>query len=406
MRGKKRGFPKALLFLGPGMLAAMADNDAGGIISYTVTGTKFGWSVFIPLTFCLVLVTYTVQEMAMRLGVAAGSGYTHLLKVYYGRGWMVFQVAALFVENLITLVTEFIGMSAGLSLIGIPHTASVILSAALIMSIAVLSGYDAKEKFGLVIGLLNLFFIIFAFFTKPNVSISKSIALSSGSDFRWYSAALIGNAVAPWMIFYQNSAYADKGVKSQYIKAGRADTIAGCICQVAVAAALIWIGASVYGKIPDIETAGPLEIVSALSDKYGAAAGVLFALGLFNSGLLASITVSLSSSWSVAEAFGWAKSLNDKISEAPGFYGVYFFSICIAAAAVMFPNLPLNFTAVFAQVAGAILMAPVLLFLTLITSKKSVMGEYSNSGNQKIRAWICVLILIIVSVFTFLRIVL
>lgn len=406
MRGKKRGFPKALLFLGPGMLAAMADNDAGGIISYAVTGAKFGCSVFIPLTLCLVLVTYTVQEMAMRLGIAAGSGYTHLLRVYYGRGWMVFQVTALFTENLITLVTEFIGMSAGLSLIGIPNAASVIISAALIMSIAVFSGYNTKEKFGLIIGLLNLFFIIFAFFTKPNVSINKSIALSSGTDFRWYSAALIGNAIAPWMIFYQNSAYADKGVKSQYIKKGRADTIAGCVCQVAIAAALIWIGSSVYGLIPNIEQAGPLEIVFALSDKCGTSAGVLFALGLFNSGLLASITVSLSSSWSVAEAFGWAKSLNDKISEAPGFYGIYFISVCIAAAAVMFSNLPLNFTAVFAQVAGAVLMAPVLIFLTLITSKKNIMGEYANSKNQKIRAWICVGTLIVVSVFTFLRIVL
>ena len=273
MRGKKRRFPKALLFLGPGMLAAMADNDAGGIISYTVTGAKFGCSVFLPLTFCLVFVTYTVQEMAMRLGIVAGSGYTHLLSVYYGRGWMVFQVAALFIENLITLVTEFIGMSAGLSLIGIPRAVSVIISAILIMSIAVLSGYDAKEKFGLIIGLLNLFFIIFAFFTRPNVTMDKSIAISSGTDFRWYAAALIGNAIAPWMIFYQNSAYADKGVKSQYIKRGRADTIAGCICQVAIAAALIWIGASVYGKVPNIEQAGPLGIITALSQRYGSAAG-------------------------------------------------------------------------------------------------------------------------------------
>lgn len=403
MRKRKRGPSFVLSFLGPGMLAAMADNDAGGIISYTVTGAKFGWAVFVPLTFCLVLITYTVQEMAMRLGIAADFGYTRLLREHYGRGWMAFQVIALFAENLITLITEFIGMSAGLRLIGVTQFPAVLLSAGLILSISVLSGYKAKEKFGLIIGLFNLIFILFAFFAKPSISVTESLSFSHGESFRWYAAALIGNAVAPWMIFYQNSAYGDKGVKSQYIKNGRLDTIYGCICQVAVAGALIWIGASIYGFIPNLEQAGPAELVCALTKRFGSAAGVLFALGLFNSGMLAAITVSLSSSWSVAEAFGWAKSLNDKIKDAPGFYGVYFVSVCLAAAAVMIPGLPLNSAAVFAQVAGGALMTPILFFLTLLTSRRDVMGKYSNTKSQKIRAWISVGILTVVCIFTFLR---
>lgn len=388
------------LFLGPGMLAAMADNDAGGLISYTVTGAKFGWAVFVPLTLCLTAVTYTVQEMAMRLGVASGCGYTRLLRERYGTGWMAFQVAALFLENQLTLLTEFVGMSAGLELLGLPVWAAVALSVALALSIAVLSGYKAKERFGLLIGLFNLLFLIFALFARPAVGVQQSVQLCTGHSFRWYAAALIGNAIAPWMIFYQNCAYVDKGLKTQHIRTGRMDTLIGCVCQVLVAAALIFIGSSIYGMVPDLENAGAPQIVSALSARLGPAAGILFALGLFDSGLLAAVTVSLSSSWSIAESFGWSKSLNDTVREAPGFYGIYAFSVLFAAATALVPNLRMNGIAVLVQVAGGVLMTPILLFLTLLTSSREVMGDYANSTWQKIRSWVSVGILLVVSIFT------
>ncbi|HEX3016558.1 MAG TPA: divalent metal cation transporter [Caproicibacter sp.] len=388
------------LFLGPGMLAAMADNDAGGLISYTVTGAKFGWAVFVPLTLCLTAVTYTVQEMAMRLGVASGCGYTRLLRERYGTGWMIFQVAALFLENQLTLLTEFVGMSAGLELLGVPVWAAVALSVGLSLSIAVLSGYKAKERFGLLIGLFNLLFLIFAFFAHPAMGVRESIQLCSGHSFRWYAAALIGNAIAPWMIFYQNCAYVDKGLKKQHIRSGRIDTLIGCICQVLVAASLIFIGSSISGMIPDVENAGAPQIVSALNTRFGPVGGAVFALGLFDSGLLAAVTVSLSSSWSIAESFGWSKSLNDKVREAPGFYGIYAFSVLLAAVMALVPNLRLNGIAVFVQVAGGVLMTPILLFLTLLTSSRQVMGEHANTLSQKIRSWASVGILLVVSVFT------
>ena len=388
------------LFLGAGMVPALADNDAGGLLSSTVTGAKFGWAVFVPLTLCLTAVTYTVQEMAMRLGVASGQGFTRLLRERYGFGWMAFQVGALFVENQLTLLTEFVGMSAGLEILGIPLLPSVVISTGLVLSIAMLSGYRAKERFGLVIGLFNLVFLFFALTVRPSVSVRESAALCTGRPFRYYAAALIGNAIAPWMIFYQNSAYLDKGLKKQHIRAGRADTLAGCICQVAVASALIFLGSSICGVVPDVENAGAPALAAALSTRCGPAAGVLFALGLFDSGLLAAVTVSLSSSWSVAESFGWSKSLNDSVREAPGFYAVYAFSVLLAAGLSLLPNLRLNGIAVFVQVAGGVLMAPILLFLTLLTSSPDVMGEYASRRGQKVRAWISVGILLAVAAVT------
>ncbi|WP_411677277.1 NRAMP family divalent metal transporter [Caproicibacter sp.] len=403
MFNRKRGPFFLFLFLGPGMLAAMADNDAGGILSYALTGAKFGPAVFVPLTLCLMPVTYTVQEMAMRLGVVSNAGFTRLLRERYGRGWMVCQIVALMMENLLTLLTEFVGMSAGLHLIGLPRVPAVLISTVLVFSITLLSGYRKKERMGLLIGMYNLVFLFLAFAVKSGVGAMESLRLSSGGDFRWYAAALIGNAVAPWMIFYQNSAYADHGARSRRIRDGRKDVFAGCVCQVAVAAALIFVGSSVFGMVPNLEAAGPAELVSALSARVGPLAGILFALGLFNSGLLAAITVSLSSSFSIAEAFGWSNSLNDSVRDAPGFYAVYGISVLAAAGAVLIPGLPLNWAAVFVQVAGGVLMTPVLVFLTLLTSSRQVMGECANTGAQKIRAWFCVAVLTAVCVFTFLR---
>jgi Mn2+/Fe2+ NRAMP family transporter len=400
MHGKKRHPLSFFLLLGPGVLAAMADNDAGGLVSYTVTGAKFGWAVFVPLALCLTAVTYTVQEMAMRLGVASERGYTRLLRERYGIGWAASQVAALFLENQLTLLTEFVGMSAGLELLGVPIAAAVALSVCLSLSIAVFSGCGAKQRFGLVIGLFHLLFLVFAVFTRPAVGAAQSVSLCTGRPFRWYTAALVGNAVAPWMIFYQNGAYAGSGQTEGQIRSGRRDTLVGCICQAAVAVSLILIGSSVWGMIPDVENAGAPQIVAALDAKYGPLAGALFALGLFDSGLLAAVTVSLSSSWSVAESFGWSRSMSDSFREAPGFYGVYAFSVLLAAGMALIPCLRRNGIAVFVQAAGGVLMTPILIFLTLLTSSREVMGGAANTRRQKIRAWFCIGILIAASLFT------
>ena len=234
-KGGRRYILLLWAMLGPGLIAALADNDAGGIISYAVTGTQFGIGLFIPLTLCLVFITYAVQEMAMRLGVVTSKGYTHLVRKKYGKFWMYYHITALLIENLITLITEFIGMSAGLVILGLPLWGSVLVSLLLVLSITVFTGYWAKERLALLIGFLNVAFIIVAFITKPsfqaigNSFLTWSIPANS-DNIALYIIALIGNAVAPWMIFYQNSAYIDKGVVSKNIRFGRIDTCIGCIC--------------------------------------------------------------------------------------------------------------------------------------------------------------------------------
>ncbi|WP_252244562.1 MULTISPECIES: NRAMP family divalent metal transporter [unclassified Clostridium] len=410
-----KGFNKKIVvlwaLLGPGIVAALADNDAGGIISYALTGTQLGISFIIPLTLCLAVITYTVQEMSMRLGVVAKEGYTKLVRKHYGKGWMIYHIVALLLENLITLLTEFIGMSAGLVILGLPLWVSVLISLTLVLSITIFAGYWVKERLSLLIGLFNIGFIAIAFITRPSfahfTSAFLNFSIPKGSDnIVLYVIALIGNAVAPWMIFYQNSAYIDKGVTSKNIRLGRYDTLIGSIFQVLIAACVIIIGACLFNKIPNLTEAGPAEIIYGLNSVLGFIPSMIFALALFNAGLLASITVGLSSAWSVAEAFGWKKSLNNKVSEAPKFYAVYFISVIIAAIGVLIPNLPLNLISIIAQILGGILMAPILIFLALLTSNEKIMGKHKNSTSTNIRAWITVILLIGIGIVTMFNIIL
>jgi Mn2+/Fe2+ NRAMP family transporter len=380
------------VLIGPGLLAAMADNDAGGMISYCVTGVKFGIGLFIPLVLCLVVVTYTVQEMAMRLGTVTQTGFTKLICDHYGRSWLYYHLTTLFSENLLTLVTEFIGMTAGLIILGLPLWASDLTGLLLILSITVFTGYWTKERLALLIGALNVIFVVVACMTHPSLAaIGHAFAAwnvpAHSGDVSWYVIALIGNAIAPWMIFYQGSAYIDKGVVAENLRFGRIDTYIGCAVQVVIAACAIVAGAALFGHLQNVSALGPSDVIGAFDTFVGRLPAVLFALGIFNAGLLASITVSLSSSWSVSEAFGWSKSLNDKIADAPKFYAIYIGSVVAAAVAILIPHLPLNFMAILAQIIGGFLTAPILVFLILLTNNKQLMGKYKNGLGGNIFAW-------------------
>ena len=192
-----------------------------------------------------------------------------------------------------------------------------------------------------------------------------------------------------------------KGVTSRELRFGRIDTAFGSIIQVIIAAGVIVLGASLFGHVQNIANAGPSDIVTSLNQVVGRWSAILFGLGLFNAGFLASITVSLSSSWSIAELFGWSKSLNDKITEAPKFYLIYIGSLVLAAVTILIPNLPLNLIAIATQVIGGILMVPLLIFIVLMTSNKELMGKYRTKLFGRIWGWAMVTLLIGLSIAAF-----
>lgn len=401
---RRRGWRRFVLLIwalmGPGLIAAMANNDAGGVISYTVTGAVFGIGLFVPLILCLAPLTFTIQEMSMRLGAVTQEGFSKLALRRYGRFWGYYHISTLAFENLLILVTEFIGMTAGLVLLGLPLWLSSLFCLLLVVVFVLFTGYWTKERVALFIAALNVIFLVVAAMTHPSLAAighafaAWNVPAALQGGVIWYVIATIGNAVAPWMVFFQGSGTVDKGVTAQELRLGRIDTAVGILFQVIIAAGAIIAGAALFGHIQNISSAGPSDMILALNNVVGRWPAILFGLGLFNAGFLASITVSLSSSWSIAELFGWSKSLNDKIWEAPKFYAVYFGSLILAAFAILIPNLPLNYFSVIAQVIGGILMLPLLIFMVLMTSNRELMGPYRTRMFGQIWSWIMVILLI------------
>jgi Mn2+/Fe2+ NRAMP family transporter len=269
------------------------------------------------------------------------------------------------------------------------------------MFVAAFTGYWTKERLVLLIGAMNVVFIGVAVLTHPDPGVIAHALVAwtvppvaPATVVIWFVIATVGNAIAPWMIFFQGSAVIDKGLSARTLKLARADTAVGAVVQVVIAATIIICGGALFGVIQHVNTAGPAQMISGFIARDGRLAGILFGFGLFNAGFLAAITVSLSSSWTIAESFGWARSLNDSVRKAPGFYGVYIGSLLLAAGALLIPHLPLDALAVVAQVVGGVLMAPILLFLVLFASDRALMGAYVSRLPARIWAWCIVSLLI------------
>ncbi|GMA58192.1 Mn2+/Fe2+ NRAMP family transporter [Alicyclobacillus sacchari] len=383
------------IFLGPGLLAMIGDNDAGGVLSYVITGAQFSIGFFIPFVLLLAPLTYTVQEMVMRLCVVTQRSFTTMISERFGTFWAKFSLGTLFLNNILSLITEFIGMSAGLSILGIPFVASDLLSLVIVISIAIFGSYWTKERLALLLGTFNVVFIVVSIMTHPSIArignafSHWSIPSETHTLFLWYIIATIGNAFAPWMIFFQGGAVLDKGMTAKDLRFGRLDTVTGSVSQVLIAAILIICGAALYTPSSNVvdSLSGPLQVIHAYAQHIGIVGADLFAFGLFNAGFLAAFTISMSTSWTFATTLGWANSLNDKVHKAPKFYGMYFGSVTIAALTVLIPSLPLNLMAVIAQFVSAILIIPALLFLLLLVRDRRIMGKYANGITYNIWGW-------------------
>jgi Mn2+/Fe2+ NRAMP family transporter len=298
------------------------------------------------------------------------------------------------------MVTEFIGMSAGLVVVGIPLAPAVLVSLLMVVAITLFTGYSTKERIALVLASLNGLFLVVAFLTHPDwSSIAKAICFLSGPSntggLPFYVFALLGNTLAPWMITFQCSAYIDKGVPSSHLGIGRLDTLTGSVVQAVVAASVLIVGATLAGHLPDVEHLGPSALLYGFGTFLGPVAATLFAMALFNAGLLASMTVSLSSSWSIAEIFGWARSLNDRIPEAPRFSSVYIGSQIIATVLLLTTNIPLNMISTLSQIVSGILLIPVVIFLVLLTNRESVLGSHKNGRVRRPIAFILAATLVV-----------
>lgn len=395
----RSGFSKKLwLFwalLGPGIISLLANNDAGGMISYTMTGATFGISLFLPLLFLLAPIGYNFQEMSMRLSAVTQTEYRELVLLNFGRFWSFSSVGALTLANLMYTITEFVGMTAGLTLMGLPLWVGAIISFIFVSLVTFLMGYWPKERFTLFVAASSIVFIVAAFLSHPNPAEIAGVFTTwpkiswglGGNSTLMFIIATIGNTIAPFMLFFQNNATIDKEITAKDLRLGRTDVALGAVLQPLFAMAVMVCGAALLGKVANLDSSSPAGLISALKPIIGHWGSNLFAFGLFNAGWLAAITVCLSSAYTIAGAFGWKRSLNHKIAEAPRFYALYFGSLLFGALIILIPGLPLSMMAVFAQITTVLLLVPDLIFLVLLTSNRKIMGEHVNPWWKQIIGW-------------------
>ncbi len=403
-----------LAVLGPGIIVMVADNDAGGISTYAVTGSKYGFSL-LWIFVLLVPMAYYVQEMTVRLGAVTKRGHAEAIFDGFGPFWGWFSLIDLGIVNWLTLITEYIGMTAAMSLFGVSPWLTILVVTAILFAVVLSGQYWTFEKLTLFFCLFNLVYIPAAIWamqmpTAPGWSkvfegIYQPHGVGVSADLIFILLANIGTTIAPWMIFFQQSAVVDKGLDINDIKFGQVETLVGAVMTCLVAAfIIIATGAAFFYHRPPIaiedakQTAEALVPLLPLGE--GALARKLFAIGLFDAGFLGALCISLSSSWAFGEVFGWAHSLNNRIKDAPWFYLLYLVMLLTAGAVVLIPGAPLVTITMFVQVVAVTLLPSALVFLLLLLNDEGHMGEHVNTRAQNVANWsIVVLVAIMSTVF-------
>jgi NRAMP (natural resistance-associated macrophage protein)-like metal ion transporter len=358
--------------LGPGLVVMLADTDVGSIITAGQSGVQWGYSLLL-LQAILMPILYVVQELTVRLGIFTGKGHGELIRDTFGPLWAWVSVAGLGVATIGALLTEFSGVAAVGELFGVPRIISLILAAGFLLVVVWTGSYRRVERVAIALGLFE-----FAFFWVAYTAHPQGAEVASGlahvpfhnKDYLYLVAANIGAVLMPWMIFYQQSAVADKKLRPEHYKDARWDTALGAVMTQLVMAAVLVATAATIGKsnsAASLNTVG--DISNALTPFMGPTVGrLVFSLGIIGAAMVAAIVVSLASAWGFGEVAGYKRSLEHHPMEAPWFYTVY--TVAVVGGAVVVAVVPdlvrLN---IAVEVMNALMLPLVLGFLILLAMK-------------------------------------
>jgi NRAMP (natural resistance-associated macrophage protein)-like metal ion transporter len=397
MKPLKRWKSRTLLFLavvGPGIITANVDNDAGGILVYSQAGAQYGllllWTM-IPITLALIV----VQEMSARMGAVTGKGLSDLIREEFGFRITFLMMLGILLINFGNVVTEFIGIATSLALFGLSRFATVPICAVIVWLIVVKGQYKSVEKVFLAASFFYVTYIFAGALAHPlwkeaAIATIKPPALRAFRDqaYLFMVIGVVGTTIAPWMQFYLQSSIVDKGVTRRGLKASRWDVITGCVFTDVVAWFIIVACAAtlyVHGY-RDIKYAA--DAAQALKPLAGQYAYILFAVGLFNASLFAASILPLSTAYTVCEGLGFESGVDRKFSEAPFFYWLYTLLILAGGALVLLiPGAHLIRIVFWSQVLNGVVLPFVLIFMLLLINKKELMGEYVNSYLFNAVAW-------------------
>jgi Mn2+/Fe2+ NRAMP family transporter len=373
------------LLVGPGVLVFLGENDAPSMLSYAATGARFGVGFFLPFVVLTFLMGFVVQDMTARLGAVTHRGHAELIFDRFGKFWGFFAMGDLVLGNFLTLVTEFIGIRAGLGYFGIRPAIAVGVSLIGVLGAMTTGRYWTWERITLGLAIFNALFIPAALLAHPawrevGHAFLTWAPLPTGNRFDIMLLILsdIGATVTPWMLFFQQSAVVDKGMQPRDIPAARIDTMLGTVLASVFGIAAILATAPLFRHGISASNFQAAQFAQALTPWIGHAGAALFALGIFEAGIVAAVTISTSSAYAFGEVLLTGHSLNRQVRDAWPFYLVLIGSTCLAAGLVLIPHAPLEFIILVVNVLAVLAMPPALLFLLLLVNDRDVMGEHVN----------------------------
>lgn len=387
-----------LAVVGPGIITANVDNDAGGILTYSQAGAAFGYSLLwtlIPITVVLIV----VQEMVARMGVVSGKGLADLIREEYGFRATFFLMILLLAADLGNTISEFAGLASGMSVLGASRYIVVPLGALLVWLLVVKGTYQMVEKVFLVACLFYVAYPVSCFLAHPRWSVAIQNTLVPSFHFNasyiYMTIGLVGTTIAPWMQFYLQSAVVEKGIEVKNYVQSRWDVIIGCFMTdivaffiIAACAATLYVGGQ-----HDIRDAG--QAAMALRPLAGRAAEALFAFGLCNASLFSACILPLATAYYVCEGLGFEAGINKRPREAPVFYSLYTGLIVFGALAVMVLSQERQIPVILlSQVINGILLPFVLIFMLRLVNRKDLMGDYRNSRLFNAIAWASCIVMI------------
>ncbi|HLX74039.1 MAG TPA: NRAMP family divalent metal transporter [Terriglobales bacterium] len=388
------------LLVGPGILVMLGENDGPSMLSYAATGARFGIGFFLPFIVLTFVMAIVVQEMTMRLGAATHRGHAELIFERFGPFWGWFSMIDLGIGNFLTLITEFIAIRAGLGFFGVPPWAAVLLALALLYTALMTHRYWTWERITLAIAALNLVFIPVALLTHPDWhSISNALTTwkpvpRMDQNTLLIVLADIGATVTPWMLFFQQSATVDKGMTKRDVGFGRVDTVLGAALAAATALAMVVATAPLFASHMSAEHFQAAEFAQALRPLIGRLGASLFAVGIVEAGMVACVTISISSAYAFGEVAARPHSLNLPVRQGKAFYSVVFLLAVLAAVIVLIPGLPLVYVVLIVNVIAVLAMPPALVFLFMLANDRELMGDIATPAWANVLASAVVVFLV------------
>ena len=394
---------RVLAAMGPGMVAALAGADAGGVATYSSAGALFGYGQLwtVPV-MCLLLIV--AQETAARMGCVTGKGFASLIREQFGMRMSTLAMLALLISNTTVTLSEFAGIASGFALFGIPAYVSVPIAAVAIWALTMSGSYHRIEKILLLISCAFVTYVVAGVMVGPDWgdALNATLIPRFSTDPQYFSVlvANIGTTIAPWMIFLAQSNVVEKNARAEDLPYQRIDTVTGSV----VASAISWFIILTTGAVlfpAGIAVNGAEDAASALAPLVGPYAEALFGAGLVGASFLAACVLPGITSSAICEAFGWERGADRSWQEAPVYRGIITAIIFLSAVIVIVPNVNLFGIMMLAQVVNGVLLPVLLVFMVLIAGDRHVMGRFANGRIWNGLTWFTIIAVVILTIVMF-----